>query len=82
MCSAMDMAHSCDTMMVVGSSLQVYSAYRLAKGALSANAKVVVLTAGKTRVDSEATYKIEALAGETLARVAAQYSLLLPKVLA
>ena len=78
----MDMARSCDTMLVVGSSLQVYSAYRLAKGALAADAKVVVLTAGKTRVDGDATYKVEALAGETLARLAAQHSLLLPKVLA
>ena len=75
------MAQSCTTMLVVGSSLQVYSAYRLAKGALTAGAEVVVLTAGNTRIDSEATYKVEALAGETLARLAAHYSLLIPRAI-
>lgn len=59
--------------------MQVYSAYRLAKAALSSSANVVVLTAGQTRVDPEATFKVEALAGETLARLASHDSLLVPK---
>ena len=59
--------------------MQVYSAYRLAKAALNSSANVVVLTAGQTRVDPEATFKVEALAGETLARLASHDSLLVPK---
>ena len=59
--------------------MQVYSAYRLAKAASDAAANVVVLTAGQTRADKEATYKVEALAGETLARLASHPSLLIPR---
>lgn len=59
--------------------MQVYSAFRLAKAAVKAGASVVVLTAGETRVDPEASFKVEALAGETLARLACHSSLLAPK---
>lgn len=76
----METAKSCDTMLVVGSSLQVYSAYRLAKAAVTSGAKLLIVTAGGTRADGEATFKVEALAGETLARLGAHHSLLIPKV--
>lgn len=59
--------------------MQVYSAYRLAKAAVKSSANVVILTAGQTRADPEATFKVEALAGETLARLASHASLLIPK---
>ena len=75
----MELAQSCDAVLVVGSSLQVYSAYRLAKAALAAEASILVLTAGPTRIDSEAHLKVEALAGESLARLAAHSSLLIPR---
>lgn len=63
-------------MLVVGSSLAVYSAFRLAKAAKKAGAGLCVLTAGPTRADDMADAKLEALAGETLARLAAHPSLL------
>lgn len=81
MCRALELCGGCDTLLVVGSSMQVYSAYRLAKAAFSNQANVVVLTAGETRCDPEATFKVEALAGETLARLASHSSLLVPKIL-
>ena len=80
-CRALDLCGGCDTLLVVGSSMQVYSAYRLAKAAVNAQANIVVLTAGQTRVDPEATFKVEALAGETLARLASHSTLLLPKTI-
>ena len=78
-CRAIDTVKGCDTLLIVGSSMQVYSAYRLVKAASDVDANVVVLTAGQTRADKEATYKVEALAGETLARLASHDSLLIPR---
>ena len=66
-------------MLVVGSSLAVYSAYRLAKAAKKVDAALFILTAGPTRGDDMADAKLEALAGEALARLAAHPSLLLAR---
>ena len=78
-CRALELAEGCDAMLVVGSSLAVYSAYRLAKAAKKADAALLVLTAGPTRADDMADVKIEALAGEALARLATHPSLLLAR---
>ena len=77
---ALELAESCDAMLVVGSSLAVYSAFRLAKAAKKAGAALFVLTAGPTRADDMTNVKIEALAGEALARLAAHPSLLVARV--
>lgn len=79
-CRALELAGSCDAMLVVGSSLMVYSAFRLTKAAKSGGASLGVLTAGPTRADSLADLKIEALAGEALSRLAAQTPLLIPRL--
>ncbi|KAA8498139.1 NAD-dependent protein deacylase SIR4 [Porphyridium purpureum] len=57
--------------LVVGSTLTTYSAFGLVKSLLKEkpNAGVAILTSGPTRADSLSTLKIEALIGNTLARV-------------
>lgn len=78
--AAMDLATSCRSMVVVGSSLAVWSAFRLAKAAVENGAKLAVITAGPTRADELAAIKLEARAGEVLARLAAHPSLQVPPV--
>lgn len=78
-CSALSLAQSCDGLLVVGSSLQVYSAFRLAKAAKQAEASLTLLTAGWTRADDLADMKIECLAGEALSRLAKDPALLVPR---
>ena len=59
-----------DAVLVVGSSVSTFSAFRLVRDARGeGGAPVAVLTAGETRVDPLATLKVERLAGETLPRV-------------
>ncbi len=65
---------------MVGSSLMVWSAFRLAKAARAAGARLAILTAGPTRADDLAELKVEARAGEVLARLAAQPALGLPRL--
>jgi len=79
-CRALELAEGCDGLLVVGSSLMVYSAFRLAKAAVSGGGALAVLTAGPTRADSFAKLKVEAVAGEALSRLAAHPSLLIPRV--
>ncbi|BDA47732.1 NAD-dependent protein deacetylase [Coccomyxa sp. Obi] len=77
---ALELAEGCDGLLVVGSSLMVYSAFRLAKAAKASGGALAVLTAGPTRADAVADLKIEALAGEALSRMAAHPSLLIPRL--
>lgn len=77
--SAMSLAQTCDGLLVVGSSLQVYSAFRLAKAAKQADASLALLTAGWTRADDIADMKVECLAGEVLSRMAKDPALLVPR---
>ena len=79
LCSAMSLAQTCDGLLVVGSSLQVYSAFRLAKAAKQADASLALLTAGWTRADDIADMKVECLAGEVLSRMAKDPALLVPR---
>lgn len=64
---------------MVGSSLQVYSAFRLAKAAKQAEAGIAILTAGWTRADGLAELKFECLAGEALTRLANEPALSVPR---
>jgi len=59
--------HASDAMLVVGSSLMVYSGYRFAARAREAGLPLAILTAGATRADALATLKLDADSGETLA---------------
>ena len=76
--AAMDMVRACRSLLVVGSSLAVWSAFRLVKAAVDNGASLAIVTAGETRADALATIKLEAVAGETLARVAAHPALAVP----
>jgi NAD-dependent SIR2 family protein deacetylase len=55
-----------DGLLVVGSSLMVWSGYRFARKAHELGIPLVILNLGKTRADDEATLKIPAQCGETL----------------
>lgn len=76
----MDLATSCCSVLVVGSSLAVWSAFRLAKAAVESGAKLAIITAGPTRADELAALKLEGRAGEVMARLAAHPSLQVPPV--
>ncbi|GJL83343.1 MAG: NAD-dependent protein deacetylase [marine bacterium B5-7] len=47
-------------LLVVGSSLMVYSGYRFCRAAVRSNIPVVIVNAGRTRADDVAEFKIEA----------------------
>lgn len=57
-----------DAMLVVGSSLMVYSGYRFARMARETGLSLAILTRGITRADGLATLKLPADCGDTLAR--------------
>lgn len=56
-----------DALLVVGSSLMVFSSYRFARAAAAANTPIVILNQGVTRADELASLKLTAGAGTTLA---------------
>ncbi len=67
---AYEMVAESDALLVVGSSLTVWSGYRLARAAKEAGKPLYILNIGPTRADAEATMKVEAPAGATLAVIA------------
>ena len=68
--AARDASLTADAVLIVGSSVSTFSAFRLVRDAAMKNgAPVAILTAGETRADTLASLKVEALAGETLPRV-------------
>ena len=56
-----------DAMLVVGSSLMVYSGYRFARAAREAGKPLAILTRGVTRADALATLKVDADCAAVLA---------------
>ncbi|PNW75376.1 hypothetical protein CHLRE_12g524650v5 [Chlamydomonas reinhardtii] len=77
---AADLAGGCDALLVVGSSVQVYSAFRLVEAARGAGARVLIVNVGPTRADKLADFKLEARAGEVLTRLSRHPQLLLPRL--
>ena len=57
---------SSDALLVVGSSLMVYSGYRFARMAHEAGQPIAILNLGQTRADDLATLKLEADCATTL----------------
>ncbi|MCL1633455.1 NAD-dependent protein deacetylase [Luteimonas sp. SX5] len=55
-----------DAVLVVGSSLMVYSGYRFVRGAHEAGLPIAIVNRGRTRADDLATLKIDAEAGAAL----------------
>jgi NAD-dependent SIR2 family protein deacetylase len=67
---AMQAVAECDALLVVGSSLTVWSGYRLARAARASDKPLYILNIGPTRADNEATLKVEAPAGAALSLIA------------
>ncbi len=59
-----------DALLVLGSSLEVFSGYRFVKAALAQGKPVAVVNLGPTRADGEATLRIEAPLAEVLPKTA------------
>lgn len=58
LCRALELAAESDGLLVVGSSLMVYSAFRLAKAARHAGAQVAAVCVGPTRADDFLDLKV------------------------
>jgi len=67
---AMAMVERGASLLVVGSSLAVYSGLRFVHAAHKRGVPVAILTIGETRGDAHAMLRVEAAAGETLTRLA------------
>ena len=63
---AQDALRSSDAVLVVGSSLMVYSGYRFVRSAHEAGLPIAIVNRGRTRADDLATLKIDAEAGAVL----------------
>lgn len=59
-----------DAVLVAGSSLSVWSGYRLARDATAAGRPLAIVNLGRTRADELATVKVEGACGEVLGRLA------------
>lgn len=77
--SALAAMHAADLVLVVGSSLMVWSAFRLIKAAVETGSQLAIVNIGPTRADDLADIKVEALAGEVMMRLASHPRLLLPR---
>ena len=59
MCRALQLVEDADGLLVVGSSLMVYSAFRLAKTAKDRGAQIAAVCVGLTRADDFINLKVE-----------------------
>jgi NAD-dependent deacetylase len=71
---AFDLARGAALLLVVGSSLEVYPVAGIPAEALACGATLAIVNQGSTPYDGRAGLRIDAPAGETLARVAARLS--------
>lgn len=71
---AREAVDAADALLVVGSSLVVYSGFRFVKQAARAGIPVAILNLGPTRGDELATLKVEANAGQFLPELVARLS--------
>jgi NAD-dependent SIR2 family protein deacetylase len=67
--AAMNAVDSSDAMLVVGSSLKVYSGYRFVKAMAEAGKPIAAVNLGRTRADDLLTLKIDARCASTLGRL-------------
>jgi NAD-dependent SIR2 family protein deacetylase len=68
---AMEMLEQAEVLLVVGSSLTVYSGYRFITQAVQARKPVAIINSGPTRGDPAAAVRIDAVLGEALPLLAA-----------
>lgn len=71
--SLFDMISQADGVLVVGSTLTVYSSWRFVKRALENGIPVGVVNQGETRADEHASFKIDRNIGELFAAVLAKF---------
>ena len=71
---AMSRVEEADALLVVGSSLTVWSGYRFAKRAHERGTPIAIVNIGPTRADDLATLKVEARCGEVLSSLGAARS--------
>eukprot|EP00252_Welwitschia_mirabilis_P004999 TRINITY_DN15383_c0_g1_i2.p1 TRINITY_DN15383_c0_g1~~TRINITY_DN15383_c0_g1_i2.p1 ORF type:complete len:304 (-),score=51.28 TRINITY_DN15383_c0_g1_i2:164-1075(-) len=69
-----------DALLVVGSSLNTMSAYRLVNAARENCLPIAILNIGQTRADKLSTIKVEAHCGEALSRLLSMGSLAVPLI--
>ncbi|WP_163558983.1 NAD-dependent protein deacetylase [Halomonas sp. NO4] len=67
--AAMACLHEADALLVVGSSLMVFSGFRFAREAARRGTPIACVNQGRTRADALYALKVEAAAGTTLARL-------------
>jgi NAD-dependent SIR2 family protein deacetylase len=67
--SAIEATDRADALLVVGSSLMVFSGYRFARRAAESGKPLAIVNRGRTRADDIATLKIDADCEDVLARV-------------
>lgn len=67
---AWDLVNDADALLVVGSSLTVYSGFRFVRAAAKANRPVAIVNLGETRGDSLATIRVDGRTGTVLPRLA------------
>jgi NAD-dependent deacetylase sirtuin 4 len=72
---AFAMLEAAEVLLVVGSSLEVYSGFRFVRGAVNAGKIVVILNQGATRGDGMAHLRVDGRAGVILPEVARRLSL-------
>lgn len=58
-----------DSVLIIGSSVEVYSSYRFAHAAWQQNKPIAILNIGPTRADKFASIKMSAIAGDVLPRL-------------
>lgn len=68
--TAMERLDECDALLVVGSSLMVWSGFRFARRAAERGIPVAALNLGRTRADHLLSLKVDACCGEVLASLA------------
>jgi len=65
----MDRVSASDTLLVIGSSLHVFSGFRLALHASKSDVKLLLLNIGPNRADALADLKVEGATGDVLSKV-------------
>ncbi|WP_428036117.1 NAD-dependent protein deacetylase [Amphritea sp.] len=76
--TALDSLQQSDALLVVGSSLMVYSGFRFCKQAVKLNIPIVAITQGKTRADELLTLKLDGDISEFLLPATAMLDSLTP----
>jgi NAD-dependent SIR2 family protein deacetylase len=71
---AFEKLHAAEALLIIGSSLTVFSGYRFALRARELGLPIAVVNLGPTRADADATLKVEGRAGELLPELVASLS--------